>query len=150
MEIFNGIAALEAAVGRHLGYSQWFPITQERVDAFADATLDHQWIHVDPVRAAEGPFGTTIAHGYLTLSLLAKFVSEIYTIDGVRMAVNYGANKLRFPSPVPVGSSLRGGVELLSVTPSPAGYQVVSRVTIECDQSDKPACVVEAVVLVVP
>ena len=150
MEIFNGIADLEAAVGRHLGHSDWFEVTQERINEFADATLDHQWIHIDPERAKNGPFGGTIAHGYLTLSLLAKFVDEIYAIQGVRMAVNYGANKLRFPSPVPAGARVRAGVELLSVEAGPVGYQVISRVTIECDRSDKPACVVEAVVLVVP
>lgn len=150
MHIFNGIAELEAAVGRHLGYSDWLEITQARIDQFAEATLDRQWIHVDQERAKAGPFGGTIAHGYLTLSLLAHLVGEIYAVGGVRMAVNYGANKLRFPSPVPAGAKVRAGVELLSVEGGALGYQVISRVTIECDRSDKPACVVEAVVLVVP
>ena len=137
-------------VGDRFGPSSWVEITQKRIDRFAEATGDEQWIHVDPERAKSGPFGGTIAHGYLTLSLLAKFVGEIYAIEGVRMAVNYGANKLRFPSPVPAGASVRAGVELLSVEGTAVGYQVISRVTIECDRSDKPACVVEAVVLVVP
>ena len=110
-----------AAAGTHLGHSDWHEITQEQVNLFADATGDHQWIHVDPQRAAQGPFGTTIAHGYLTLSLVPLFVSEVYTVEGVRMAVNYGCNKVRFPAPVPVGSRLRAGVSLDSVTPGADG-----------------------------
>ncbi|MFT3872615.1 MAG: MaoC family dehydratase [Nocardioides sp.] len=150
MRIFNGIPELEAAVGSQLGYSEWHTVTQEQIDKFAEATGDHQWIHVDPEKAAAGPFGTTIAHGFLTLSLLPMLVSGIYRVDGVKMAINYGANKVRFPSPVPVGSRVRAGVELLGVVPNSLGYQVASRVTIEREGGDKPACVVDMLAVVVP
>jgi acyl dehydratase len=150
MRTFHGIAELEQAVGSHLGYSEWHEITQDRIDTFADATGDHQWIHVDPERAAAGPFGTTIAHGYLTLSLVPMLVWQVFSVEGVAMGVNYGANKLRFPAPVPVGSKVRGGVELVSVTPGSGGYQVVARVTIEVAGGDRPACVVETVSVLVP
>lgn len=150
MRIFRGVADLQDAVGQHLGHSEWFTVTQQQVDLFAEATGDHQWIHVDPVRAAEGPFGTTIAHGYLTLSLVPMLVAQIYSIEAVALVINYGADKLRFPAPVPVGARIRAGVELASVEPGSAGYQVVARVTIECEGSAKPACVVETVTVVVP
>jgi acyl dehydratase len=150
MRTFQGIEELQAAVGSHLGYSEWHTVTQQQVDRFAEATGDHQWIHVDPVRAAEGPFGTTIAHGYLTLSLVPMLVAEVYALEGVRMGVNYGADKLRFPAPVPVGSRVRAGVELLRVTPAAGGFQLVARVTVECEGSEKPACVVDAVSVVFP
>ncbi|GAA3649905.1 MaoC family dehydratase [Nocardioides ginsengisoli] len=150
MRIFDGIGELEAAVGTHLGHSEWHAVPQSQIDAFADATGDHQWIHVDPERAADGPFGTTIAHGYLTLSLLPLLVAEVYRLDGVKMAVNYGADKLRFPSPVPVGSRVRAGVELTGVKQIALGYQVATRVTIERDGGDKPACVVDMLAVVVP
>ncbi|MGW4336435.1 MaoC family dehydratase [Rhodococcus koreensis] len=150
MRILNGIAELEQVVGTHLGYSGWHTVTQQQVDLFAEATGDHQWIHVDAEKANDGPFGGTIAHGYLTLSLVPMLSWEVYKVDGVRMGVNYGADKLRFPSPVPVGSKVRAGVELVSVTPGSAGYQVVSRVTIERDGGDKPACVVDTVSVLVP
>ncbi|KAA1427828.1 MaoC family dehydratase [Nocardioides antri] len=149
MRIFNGIADLEAAVGTHIGYSHWRTITQEQIDAFASATGDHQWIHVDPHQAAQGPFGSTIAHGYLTLSLVPMMVWEIYTIEGVQMGINYGADKLRFPAPVPVDSKVRAGVEVLSVGPSGGGHQVRSRVTVEREGGDKPVCVVDTVTVVV-
>lgn len=128
---------LRDAVGSHLGYSQWLPITQDRVDLFADATGDHQWIHVDVERAKEGPFGGTIAHGYLTLSLLPMLTAEIYRVDGVSMGVNYGCNKVRFPNPVRVGSRVRAGAELLSVEQSTLGYLVTVRVTIEIEGAPK-------------
>ncbi len=150
MRIFNGIPDLEAAVGSQLGRSEWHTVTQEQIDKFAEATGDHQWIHVDPEKAAAGPFGTTIAHGFLTLSLLPMLVSGIYRVDGVKMGINYGANKVRFPSPVPVGSRVRAGVELLGVTPNSLGYQVATRVTIEREGGDKPACVVDMLAVVVP
>jgi len=134
----------------HLGYSDWHTITQEQIDQFAEVTGDYQWIHVDQVKAAEGPFGSTIAHGYLTLSLAPKLVSEIFAVDGLSMEVNYGANKIRFPSPVPVGSRVRAGAELLSVKCTPNGAQAVVRVTIEREGSEKPACVAETVTLLVP
>ncbi|MFQ6227062.1 MaoC family dehydratase [Nocardia sp. NPDC002869] len=149
MRIFQGIAELEAAVGSHLGYSEWHTITQAQINAFADATGDHQWIHVDTEKAAGGPFGTTIAHGYLTLSLLPLLVPQVYRIEGVKMAVNYGANKLRFPAPVPVDSKVRAGVELVSVATGSAGHLVTSRVAVEREGGDKPVCVVESLTLVV-
>lgn len=150
MLVFNGIEELQSAAGTHLGYSDWHEITQERVNLFAEATGDHQWIHLDVEKAKAGPFGGTIAHGFLTLSLLPMLVGEIYTVQGVKMGVNYGADKLRFPSPVPVGTSVRAGVELLRVTPNSLGYQVATRVTIERDGGDKPACVVDMLAVVVP
>ena len=150
MRVFDGIADLEKAVGAHLGHSEWHTIDQDQIDAFAAATGDHQWIHVDPAKAAEGPFGSTVAHGFLTLSLVPMLTWQVYKVEGVKMAVNYGADKLRFPSPVPVGSRVRAAVELTSVTPNKLGYQVGTRVTIELDGSDKPACVVEMLAVVVP
>ena len=149
MRTFHGMAELEAAVGTHLGHSAWHAIDQGRIDAFATATGDHQWIHVDPERAAQGPFGATIAHGYLTLSLVPLLVSEVYAIEGVRMVVNYGADKLRFPAPVPVDSKVRAGVELLAVTSGAGGQQVRARVSIEREGGDKPVCVVDTVTVVV-
>ncbi|MDQ4119349.1 MAG: MaoC family dehydratase [Actinomycetota bacterium] len=150
MMTFRGIDELARAVGTHLGHSAWHTISQEQVDRFADATGDHQWIHVAQERAARGPFGSTIAHGYLTLSLVPMLAWEIYTVEGVSMGVNYGANKVRFPSPVPVGSRVRGGVELLALEEVPAGHQLVARVTVEREGADKPACVVETVSVLVP
>ncbi len=150
MLVFNGIDELAAAAGSHLGYSDWDTVTQEQIDLFAEATGDHQWIHVDPERAADGPFGTTIAHGFLTLSLLPKLVAGVYRLDGVKLGINYGSDKVRFPSPVPVGSRLRAGVELLRVVPNAMGYQVATRVTIERESGDKPACVVDMLTVVVP
>ena len=142
---FNSADELKAAVGTNLGYSDWTTIDQERIDTFADATGDHQWIHVDPARAKNGPFGTTIAHGYLTLSITNLFLPELLRVPAAKMGVNYGANKVRFPAPVPVGSRIRMGCEILEVTDITDGVQVVTRNTVEIDGSDKPACVVEAV-----
>jgi len=150
LRVFDGIADLEKTVGTHLGHSEWHTVDQDQIDAFAAATGDHQWIHVDPVKAAEGPFGSTVAHGFLTLSLLPMLTWQVYKIEGVKMAVNYGADKLRFPSPVPVGSRVRAGVELTAVTPNAAGYQVALTVTIERDGGNKPACVVDMLAVVVP
>ncbi len=150
MRIFTGVEEIAAAVGEHLGHSGWHAVTQEQVDAFADATGDHQWIHVDPERAAAGPFGRTIAHGYLTLALVPLLLSEIYTVEGVTMGVNYGANSVRFPSPVPVGSRVRAGAELLDVATGPAGARVTVRVTVEVEGAEKPACVAEVLSVVVP
>jgi acyl dehydratase len=150
MRVFDGVADLEKAVGTHLGHSEWHTVDQEQIDAFAAATGDHQWIHVDPVKAAEGPFGSTVAHGFLTLSLLPILTWQVYKVEGVKMIVNYGADKLRFPSPVPVDSRIRAGVELRSVTPITLGYQVGLRVTIERDGGDKPACVADMLAVVMP
>ncbi|MEV6252614.1 MaoC family dehydratase [Nocardia sp. NPDC051911] len=150
MKVFQGLAEMEKAIGTHLGYSDWYTVTQEQIDRFADATGDHQWIHVDPVKAATGPFGTTVAHGFLTLSLIPMLSRQIYRVEGLSMGVNYGANKVRFPAPVPVGSRLRAGVELLSLAPANLGFQAVSRVTIDIDGAAKPACVAETVAVLVP
>lgn len=145
MKTFESVGALRASVGQHLGYSEWMEITQDRVNRFADATDDHQFIHVDPAAAAQTPFGGTIAHGYLTLSLVVPLVSQIYRVDGVRMGVNYGTNKVRFPAPVPVESMIRAGAELTSVTDVPGGVQVELTVTIETQGGTKPVCVAETV-----
>jgi acyl dehydratase len=150
MRTFDGIEELQDAVGTHLGYSDWHTVSQEQIDQFAAATGDRQWIHVDPERAKAGPFGTTIAHGFLTLALVPMLASEVYTVKGLSMGVNYGANKVRFPAPVPAGSRVRGGIELLSMTPGAAGVTVTSRVTVEIEGSDKPACVVESLGVLVP
>lgn len=150
MRVFEGVADLEKAVGTHLGHSEWHTIDQDQIDAFAAATGDDQWIHVDPVKAAEGPFGSTVAHGFLTLSLLPILTWQVYTVEGVKMIVNYGADKLRFPSPVPVGSRVRAGVELNAVTPITRGYQIALRVTIEREGGDKPACVADMLAVVMP
>ncbi|MEV4129004.1 MaoC family dehydratase [Nocardia sp. NPDC049707] len=150
MKVFNGIGELEQAVGTHLGYSEWHTVTQEQIDLFAEATGDRQWIHVDPERAAQGPFGTTIAHGYLTLSLVPMLVWQVYRVDGLKMGINYGSNKVRFPSPVPSGSRVRAGVELVQLEPITAGVQVTARVTIEREGGDKPACIAEALSVLVP
>lgn len=150
MRTFHGIAELEEAVGTHLGYSSWHSVTQAQVDAFAAATGDYQWIHVDPEQAAAGPFGATIAHGYLTLSLVPMLSREVYAVDGVQMGVNYGADRLRFPAAVPTGARVRAGVELIAVKPTRTGYQVATRVTIACEGSERPACVVDALALLVP
>ncbi len=143
MREFASLDEFTAAAGEHLGYSEWEPITQDRVNLFADATDDHQWIHVDPEKAAEGPFGTTIAHGFLTLSLLSSFGPKIYKVNGIRMGINYGLNKVRFPQPVKVGDKVRAGAELVEVTDIPGGKQAVSRWTVEIDGAAKPACVAE-------
>ena len=142
---FASISALSDALGNHLGYSDWWDITQDRVNTFADATDDHQFIHVDPEKAALSPFGGTIAHGYLTLSLAVPLSQQIVSVDGVRMAVNYGANKVRFPAPVPVGSRLRAGAVLESVDDVAGGVQVVFTLTFEVEGGTKPVCVAETV-----
>jgi acyl dehydratase len=142
--VLDGIDAVRAAAGTTLGVSDWLEITQDRIDAFADATGDHQWIHVDPDRAAaESPFGTTIAHGYLTLSLTNFFLPQIVEVRGFAMGLNYGTNKVRFPAPVPVGSELRARADLTDVTDIPGGVQTTMTVTVEIDGQDKPACVVD-------
>ena len=150
MITINGLDELKGLAGRDLGHSSWLEITQERINTFADATGDHQWIHVDADRASTGPFGTTIAHGYLTLSLVPRLVSEVYRVEGLAMGVNYGANKVRFPSPVPVGSRERAGVEILSLVPGGPGVQCTARVTVELEGAEKPACVAEVVSVLVP
>jgi acyl dehydratase len=149
MKRFNGIDELRAAVGTHLGYSDWIEITQDEVNTFGELTGDRQWIHVDPQRAASGPFGGTIAHGFLTLSLIPRMTSQIYRVDGLKLALNYGLNKVRFPSFVPVGSRVRVGVEIVSVEDTDRGAQSIARITIEREGADKPVCVAESVTVLV-
>ena len=145
-KLFDDPSQLADAVGAHLGYSDWLEITQERIDLFAEATGDHQWIHTDPERAKDGPFGATIAHGYLTQSLVNHFLPQIVDVRGIRMGVNYGADRLRFPAPVPVGSRLRGGAELISVEEVRGGaVQAVIRVTVEIEGGERPACVIDTI-----
>ena len=149
--VFASPAELLESAGRHLGSSDWLEITQERVDLFAEATGDHQWIHVDPERARSGPFGGTIAHGYLTLSLVNLFLPQIVEVRGISMGVNYGSDRLRFPAPVPVGSRIRGSAELVSAEEVKGGaVQAVSRVTVEVEGSERPACVVDTISRYVP
>jgi acyl dehydratase len=143
--IVKGIDGLREQVGQHLGYSDWHEVTQEQVNRFADATGDHQWIHVDVERAKAGPFGGPIAHGYLTLSLAPVLVGEVMRVEGFQMGVNYGCNKVRFPSPVPVGSKVRMGVQLAGVEDVSGGVQYVLGLTFEVEGKDKPACVAEVV-----
>ena len=144
--VIQGIAGLKELVGTHLGHSDYVEITQERVNTFADATGDHQWIHVDPERAkAESPFGGPIAHGYLTLSLGPLLAPQIMRVEGIKMGVNYGADKVRFPSPVPVGAKLRLGAELTKVEDIPGGVQVWMTFTFEVEGATKPSCVSENV-----
>lgn len=146
----KGITGLQKLAGQHLGYSDYMEITQERVNRFADATGDHQWIHVDPERAKDGPFGGTIAHGYLTLSLGPSLAPQISYVTGLKMGVNYGCGKVRFPSPVPVGSRLRLGVELTAVEIVKPGHAQVSYLyTFEVEGAPKPACVAEVIVRLV-
>ncbi len=145
MTLTVSISELPGCVGRSLGPTDWLSIEQDRIDQFAQATEDHQWIHVDPVQAADGPFGTTIAHGYLTLALVNKFLPELITVTESSMGVNYGCEKVRFPSPVKVNSNLRGVGEILAVLPVGEGQQVTIRVTVEIEGEDRPACVVDTV-----
>jgi acyl dehydratase len=144
--VFHDLDELRAAAGQHLGFSDWLEITQDRVDLFAEATGDHQWIHVDPERAAkESPFGGPIAHGYLTLSLTNFFLPQVVEVRGISAGVNYGTGKVRFPAPVKVGARIRCGVEVLAVDEIKGGVQSTALLTIEVEGSDKPACVVESI-----
>jgi acyl dehydratase len=141
----QGIEKFHDLVGQHLGYSEWHRVDQAQIDKFADATGDHQWIHVDPERAKAGPFGTAIAHGYLTLSLVPVYLHEVLVVEGTSMGINYGCNKVRFPSPVPVDSNLRLGVTVAGVEDVKGGVQVALAVTLETEGSTKPSCVAEVV-----
>ena len=143
--IFASLDELKGAIGEQLGTSDWLEIDQKRIDLFAEATGDHQWIHVDPEKAAGGPFGTTIAHGYLTLSLLPILVPQLMAVEGVRMGINYGTNKVRFPSPVPVGSRVRATAKIADVTEVSGGFQLTTTVTLEREGGEKPVCVAESV-----
>jgi acyl dehydratase len=147
MKTFETLSDLQPLVGQALGSSDWLTVDQDRIDLFAEATGDHQWIHVDPERAAKGPFGTTIAHGYLTLSLLPIFFSTGFQIRNAGMGVNYGLNKVRFPAPVPVNSRLRAHFRLLAWEPiDQGGAQLTIEVTVEREGSAKPVCVAESIV----
>jgi acyl dehydratase len=139
--VVEGVEGLEALVGQRVGTSDWLEITQERVDEFAEATGDHQWIHVDPERARAGPFGGPIAHGYLTLSLVSYFLPRVWRVDGFAMGVNYGLERLRFPAPVPVGSQVRLGADLVEVAAVTGGVQVAVDLTVEVEGGAKPALV---------
>jgi acyl dehydratase len=142
------VTSIRDLVGVELGPTSWIEVTQERIDAFAAATDDPQWIHVDPERAAAGPFGTTIAHGFLTLSLCVPMLYEVLPADGV-MAVNYGTNRVRFPAPVPSGRRVRGRFRVVGVDEIPLGARATLEATVECEGVDKPVCVAELVVLTV-
>ena len=143
MKTFDTLAQLVACVGQEVAVSDWHTVTQQHINQFADATGDHQWIHVDAERAKAGPFGTTIAHGYLTLSMLAGFFDRSVSVKDVRMGVNYGLNKVRFMAPVPAGSRLRVRIELLGIEPIEGGVQAAWKCTIEREGADKPVCVAE-------
>lgn len=146
MRTFASLEEFVAAKGESLGFSEWHTITQEQVNAFADATGDHQWIHVDIERAASGPFGGTIAHGYLTVSLLPVLSSEIFRVQNLTMGINYGLDRVRFPTPVPAGSRLRARATLISLDKvGESAVQIVNRVTVEVEGSAKPACVADMV-----
>ncbi|MFY1671145.1 MaoC family dehydratase [Plantactinospora sp. WMMB334] len=145
MRAYASLTELAGAVGERLGPGPWHRIEQDRVDAFADATGDHQWIHVDPERAATGPYGGTVAHGFLTVSLLPVLMRDLYRVEGIRMVINYGLNRVRFPAPLHTGDAVRLSAELLQVEPVPGGAQVVIRGTVEPERGGKPCCVAETV-----
>ncbi|MDF2824546.1 MAG: hypothetical protein K0R68_1954 [Mycobacterium sp.] len=146
MRTFESVDALVAAKGEELGSSEWVTISQDEVNQFADATGDHQWIHIDPEKAAKGPFGTTIVHGFMTLALLPRLMHQIFSVDGVKMGINYGLNKVRFPSPVPVGSQVRATSTLTDTQDIGQGtVQVTVTTVIEIDGAAKPACVAESI-----
>ncbi|MET7876240.1 MaoC family dehydratase [Micromonospora profundi] len=145
MRVFTSLDELATAVGESIGPGPWQPIEQSRVDLFADATDDHQWIHVDPARAASGPFGGTIAHGYLTLSLLPTLAGQLYRVEGIAMGVNYGLNRVRFPAPLRVGASVRATATIADVSPVSGGVQLVATVAVETDGGGKPVCVAETI-----
>ena len=142
---FDSVAGVLGAVGRDLGVTEWMTLSQDRINLFADATDDHQWIHVDEARAAEGPFGGCIAHGYLTLSLASKFLPELVTYDGLTMGVNYGCERVRFPAPVRAGSRIRGRGEVVAAEEVKGGVQVTIRITVEIEGSSRPGCVVDTI-----
>jgi acyl dehydratase len=143
--IVNSLDELKARAGEHLGHSEWLEVAQDRIDTFAAATDDHQWIHTDPERARSGPFGTTIAHGYLTLSLLIPLWSELVEIRGARTSISYGLNKVRFPAPVPVGAKIRLAATLAAVNDVPGGVEAIVDAVLECEGAAKPACVAQAI-----
>ena len=141
---FATLAEMQSLVGTEIGLSEWVTVSQERIQLFAEATNDHQWIHLDAERAAAGPFGSTIAHGFLTLSLLPEMSASAFAVEGTRMGVNYGLNRVRFPAPVPSGSRLRGRFKLLAYEPLEGGAQLTVQVTMEREGSEKPVCIAES------
>ncbi len=143
--VFNSARALLAAEGTDLGCSEWLTISQQRIDLFAEATGDHQWIHVDPERAAQGPFGACIAHGYLTLSLVNLFLPQLLTLDNLAMGVNYGSDRVRFPAPVRVGARVRGRGQILRAEPVADSVQLVVRVSVEIEGESRPGCVIDTI-----
>ena len=149
MTHFASVAGLTAAVGSPAQISDWMLIDQKRIDTFAEATSDHQWIHVDPERAAAGPFGGTIAHGYLSLSIISVLLFGLVTLEGSPMVINYGLDRVRFPHPVPVGSRVRAHAEITAVTPTPQGVRLHQRVTIEIEGVEKPAAVADTISLLI-
>ncbi|HET7741770.1 MaoC family dehydratase [Mycolicibacterium sp. YH-1] len=146
MKVFNDLNEFAAAQGSQLGPTEWMEISQDRVNLFADATDDHQWIHIDPKRAADGPFGGTIAHGLLTLSLLPHFSHQLYRVDGITLAVNYGYNKVRFITPVKVGARIRARGEVTAINKLEGAVQATTTITVEIEGSEKPAAVAESIV----
>lgn len=150
MRIYPDLAALGEAEGEVLGPTDWVEVDQARIDAFADVTGDHQWIHVDPVRAADGPFGATIAHGYLTLSLLAELTQHLLRVDGASLALNYGLERVRFLAPVRAGSRIRGKAEVASVTPTDGGVRLVLDLAVELEGADRPALAASSIALFRP
>lgn len=149
MRVFRSSRELAAAVGEHLGYSAWIEMPQSRIDQFAEATGDHQWIHVDPERAVQSPFGSTIAHGFLCLSMIPSMLWDIFAIEGASMQMNYGCDRVRFTSPVPVGSYLRAGAQFDSVEETPSGVKVLTRVVLERQDREQPACIADIIALIV-
>ncbi len=150
MRTFKSLDELFAASGTNLGVSDWHEVTQENIDLFANATGDQQWIHTDLKRAAAGPFGTPIAHGFLTLSMISMLAWEVFTVENIPVTINYGLNRVRFPAPTPVGSMVRAEVELVEVTRTDKGIQVIQNVTIERQGHPKPVCVAQTVTLLIP
>jgi acyl dehydratase len=145
MRTITGLEGLREAAGETLGTSDWHEVSQDDIDAFADVTGDHQWIHVDPERAKDTPFGGTIAHGYYTLSLAPMLTEQVMSLEGFAFAINYGLNKVRFPAPVPVGSRVRAHVKLASLEEIPGGAQIMLELTFEVEGGEKPACVAQTV-----
>lgn len=145
MKLVVNLSELGSAVGKRLGPTGWLYMEQSRIDQFADATDDHQWIHVDAQRAKDGPFGATIAHGYLTLALVNRFLPDLIEVQGAAMGVNYGCGRVRFPAPVPAGSRIRGLGEVIEVTEVQGGKQMIVRVTVEIAEQQRPACVADTI-----
>ncbi|ONM46745.1 MaoC family dehydratase [Nocardia donostiensis] len=150
MIVFASVDDIRAALGTTIGPTEWMAVDQNRINAFADTTGDHQWIHVDTERAAAGPFGSTIAHGYLTLSLIPQFAAQLFRIEAGSARINYGVNKVRFPAAVPTDARLRASVEFVALKPGTAGEQLTTRYTIELENSHKPACIAETLTLLLP